>query len=169
MKTTIVLILIAAAIVAICGCIAVNPTATPVPTAQPTVQPTAHPTVVPTVTPVPTPIPEIIPFPLGYSHSLYGYCMETQLFQTTRPGDWRGVPVSAVGEVYVKTRLEETQYRGYIQADGSYLIDGIPTGDVVIFIKLVMYRSSGSDVTVAFESNSIPFGEYVQRTRTDIP
>jgi hypothetical protein len=141
--------------------------------AQPTAQPTAQPSqsAMPTgqaPTAMATPSPAIVPFPGGYTHSLYGYFMNTGYIGTTRQADWRGQPIRAAGEVYAKTKANDTLYSGYMQADGSYLIDGIPTGDDVKIVSVKLYRDGGSDLTIAVDSGWQPFNPVAQRTRTDI-
>jgi hypothetical protein len=142
------------------------------PTGQPAVPPTGQ-TATPTMpagqpTAQATPVPAIAPFPGGYAHSLYGFFMDTGYIGTTRPADWRGQPISAAGEVYAKTKANDTLYGGFMQADGSYLIDGIPAGDDVKIVSVKIYRDSGSDLTIAVDSGWQPFNAVAQRTRTDI-
>lgn len=165
MKKTMILFAVVIGLVALAGCSQ--------PTVQPTIQPTGQPAS-PTlpVNQVPTaratPVPDIAPFPGGYAHSLFGHFMNIEYIKTTRPAEWRGQPISAAGEVYVKTKTSDTEYSGYMQADGSYLIDGIPTGNDIKIVRVKFYRDSGSDLTIAVDSEWQPFIEVAQRTPMDI-
>jgi hypothetical protein len=165
MKKIMMLFAVIIGLVAVTGC------------SQPTVQPAIQPTGQPASPTVPvdqapttraTPTPDIAPFPGGYSHSLYGHFMNTEYIRTTRPAEWRGQPISAVGEDYVKTKTSDTEYSGYMQADGSYLVDGIPTGNDIKIVSVKLYRDSGSDLKIAVESEWQPFIEVAQRTPTNI-
>ncbi|HEY3273600.1 MAG TPA: hypothetical protein VGJ92_07565 [Methanocella sp.] len=165
MKKTIILFAIIIGLVIAAGCAQ--------PTTQPSVQPTgqtASPTMpagqAPTVTA--TPVPGIAPFPGDYTHSLYGHFMDTGYIRTTRPAEWRSQPISAAGEVNVITKANDTVYTGYMQADGSYLVDGIPTGNDIKIVSVKLYREGGSDVTIAVNSEWQPFNPVAQRTQTDI-
>jgi hypothetical protein len=165
MKKIMMLLAVIIGLVAVAGCSQ--------PTLQPTIQPTGQPAS-PTlpVSPGPitraTPTPVIVPFPGGYAHSLYGYFMDTGYIQATRPAEWRSQPISAAGEVFVMTKADDTTYKGYIQADGSYLVDGIPTGNDVKIVSVKFYRDGSSDITLAVDSGWQSFIEVAQRTRTDI-
>jgi hypothetical protein len=165
MKKLMMLFTVIIGLVAVMGCSQ--------PTVQPAVQPTGQPasSTMPTVhtpTAPATPAPEIAPFPGGYQHSLYGHFMNIEYIKTTRPAEWRGRPISAAGEVHVKTKTSDTEYIGYMQADGSYLVDGIPTGNDIKIVGVKIYRDSGSDLTIAVDSEWQPFIEVAQRTPTDI-
>jgi hypothetical protein len=165
MEKTMILFAVIIGLIAVAGCSQ--------PTVQPTIQPTgqsASPTlpVNPGPTTRATPTPDIAPFPGGYAHSLYGYFMNTGYIQATRPAEWRGQPISAVGEVFVMTKADDTTYKGYMQADGSYLVDSIPSGDDIKIVSVKLYRDSGSDLTIAVDSGWQPFNVVAQRTRTDI-
>lgn len=165
MEKTMILFAVIIGLVAVAGCSQ--------PTAQPTIQPTGQPAS-PTMpvnqgpTTQVTPMPDIAPFPGGYPHSLFGHFMNTEYIRTTRPAEWRGQPISAAGEVHVKTKINDTEYSGYMQADGSYLIDGIPTGNDIKIVRVKLYRDSGSDLTIPVDSEWQSFIEVAQRTPTDI-
>jgi hypothetical protein len=94
--------------------------------------------------------------------------MDTSYIQTTRPAHWRDQAIQAAGEVNVKTRTNDTLYSGYMQADGSYLVDGIPTGNDVKVVSVKAYRASGTDLTINVDSEWQTFNEVAQRTRLDI-
>jgi hypothetical protein len=161
MKKIMILLAVLVGLVAIAGCTQ--------PTIQPTVQPS--PSAIPSgqaPTSKATPAPAIEPFPGGYAHSLYGYFMNTGDIRATRQAEWRGQPISAAGEVYAETKANETLYMGYMQADGSYLIDGIPAGNDVRIVSVKLYASTGDDLTITVNSGWQPFNEVAQRTRTDI-
>ena len=94
--------------------------------------------------------------------------MNTGDIRATRPAQWREQPISAAGEVNVMTKASDTLYVGYMQADGSYLIDGIPTGNDIKVVSVKLYLEGGNDLTITVNSGWQPFSEVAQRTPTDI-
>lgn len=164
MKTKIVLILIAAAVIAVCGCITVNPTATPTanPTAQPTAQPTAAPTQKPTA--VATSVPG-----LNNEHAYYGYVMWEQFYPSGnyRSGMWGGVQIDdAVGEVYLLTSLSDTPLRGYIRSNNEFRVDDVPVNCDVKLQKVVLYTANGGSKTVYASSDWMYFRDVAGNLRT---
>lgn len=173
MKNTIVIVTGAMLLllILVSGCAQQAQMPTPTPSPVPTEYPTGYiPTNIPTVTAIPTPSAKLLPQSSDNRHAVYGtFFGYYSLTYNTQQGSWgpdNQFIDSASGEVYVMTR-DGTMYKGYIQWDGSYRVDNIPTGNDIRFVKVVLYRDNGVQ-TINFQEKWDSYIDVACRTQYDI-